>query len=184
MNARSPATSAPTGQPSPFVRHRVTESYPRGCSWAGAPEATTAFLRRGPSMWVRGPFQDDRVAGLGVRLHRDLVGHRRGREVERRLLAEERRHPVLKRVDRRILLPLLVPDGRLRHEPPHACGWARRGIAAEIDERGHRVLLRPAMMWPEPLATAWRRAPPQPRGTADPPGRTRRVPGRRCRSRR
>jgi hypothetical protein len=69
---------------------------------------------------VGGLFQDDRVAGLGVRLHRDLVGHGRGRQIERRLFAEERRHPVLEGVDRRILLPLFVPDGRLGHEPPHA----------------------------------------------------------------
>ena len=53
---------------------------------------------------------DELVARLGVQPQRDLVRHRRRREVDRLLLAEQRRGARLELVDGRILALLLVAD--------------------------------------------------------------------------
>ena len=50
------------------------------------------------------------VAGLGEEAQRDLVRHRRGREEDRLLLAEQPRRALLELVDGRILALLLVAD--------------------------------------------------------------------------
>ena len=50
-----PARTAPTGAPSPFVRSIHTLSNGRANALADVPVATTAFMRRAPSMWHASP---------------------------------------------------------------------------------------------------------------------------------
>ena len=56
MKSRLPASMAPTGQPRPFEKSIQTESKPFAWTRAGTPLATTAFIRRAPSMWVATPW--------------------------------------------------------------------------------------------------------------------------------
>ena len=49
MRSADPATRAPSGQPRPFERQRVTVSNSRPYSAAGVPLATVAFMSRAPS---------------------------------------------------------------------------------------------------------------------------------------
>ena len=55
MNSREPASAAPTGAPSPFVKSTQAESKPAAKSRAETPLATTALKSRAPSMWVASP---------------------------------------------------------------------------------------------------------------------------------
>ncbi len=67
---------------------------------------------------------DQLVPRLGEQPQRDLVAHRRAREVDGFLLAEQLRDPLLERRNRRILALLLVADDGLRHRFAHALGTA------------------------------------------------------------
>ena len=49
IRSRSPASTEPTGAPSPFERQSETSVAPSAKSRAGTPEATTAFMSRAPS---------------------------------------------------------------------------------------------------------------------------------------
>ena len=82
---------------------------------------------------VRVLLRDQDVARPRVQLERDLVRHRRGRHEDRRLVAEQRRNPLLQRVDRRVLALLLVADGGLRDRAAHALGRLRDGVGAKVD---------------------------------------------------
>ena len=82
---------------------------------------------------VRVLLGDQLVAGLAEHPQRDLVRHRRGRDVDGFFLAEERRRAALELVDGRILAPLLVADLGGGHGGAHAGGRLRRGIGAEVD---------------------------------------------------
>ncbi len=55
IRSADPATSAPSGQPSPLDRQSVTVSNWRPISAAGTPEATAAFISRAPSRWTLRP---------------------------------------------------------------------------------------------------------------------------------
>ena len=57
---------------------------------------------------VRRLLGEQHVARPSVELERDLVGHRRGRDEESSLLAEQRGNPVLELGDGRVLALLLV----------------------------------------------------------------------------
>jgi hypothetical protein len=60
----------------------------------------------------------------------DLVRHRRGREKDGLLLAEQGRATRLELVDRRILAALLVADGGLRDRGAHARRRTGGGVGA------------------------------------------------------
>ena len=77
---------------------------------------------------VRMLLGDQHVAGAAVELQRDLVRHRRGRQEQRALLAEQRRGALLQRVDRRVLPQLLVADLRRGDRLAHPAGRPRRGV--------------------------------------------------------
>ena len=79
------------------------------------------------------------VARLGVEPKRDLVRHRRGRQEDRRRLAEERSAACLELVDGRILALLLVADRGGGDRGAHPGGGPRRGVGAEVD---HAAILR------------------------------------------
>jgi len=51
MVAASPASTEPTGAPSPFERHTLTVWHGAAISAMGTPLATCAFQMRAPSMW-------------------------------------------------------------------------------------------------------------------------------------
>ena len=72
-------------------------------------------------------------AALAEDRERDLVRHRRRREVDRLLLAEEGRGALLEREHGRILAPLLVADLGVRHRVAHRRRRLRLGVRAEID---------------------------------------------------
>ena len=55
MKGRDPASTAPTGAPSPLVRSSQTESKCAAKVCAGVPLLTTAFISRAPSMWRTSP---------------------------------------------------------------------------------------------------------------------------------
>ena len=77
---------------------------------------------------------DDQLgAALAEDRERDLVRHRRGRQVDGLLLAEELGPAPLEREHRRILAPLLVPDLGVRHRLAHAGRRLRLRVGAEID---------------------------------------------------
>ena len=82
---------------------------------------------------VRVLLRDEHVSGARVELQRDLVRHRRRRDEDRRLLAEQRRDALLERVDRRILALLLVADRRLGDGSTHALSRPRRSVGAQVD---------------------------------------------------
>ena len=71
--------------------------------------------------------------GPAVELEGDLVGHRRGRQEERSLLAEQLGDAILQLVDRRVLLHLLVADDRCRDGGAHPRRRAGDGVGAKID---------------------------------------------------
>ena len=68
---------------------------------------------------VRVLLRDEHVARPAVQLQRDLVGHRRGRQEERALLAEQLGDPLLQLVDGRVFPHLLVADDRCRDGGAH-----------------------------------------------------------------
>src|SRR5881227_3104680 len=63
----------------------------------------------------------------------DLVRHRRGRDEDRLLLAEQIGHPALELVDGRVLAPLLVSDERVRDRLAHAGARLCLGVRAKVD---------------------------------------------------
>jgi hypothetical protein len=73
------------------------------------------------------------VAGLGVEPQRDLVRHRRRRQVDGVLLAEERGSARLELDDGRVLPLLLVADGGSSDRGAHSVGRPRRRVGAKID---------------------------------------------------
>jgi hypothetical protein len=77
---------------------------------------------------------DDLVAGAGEDAERDLVRHRARRDEERRLLPEERGHPLLEPVHARVLAVHVVPDLRPRHRLAHGRGGPRHRVGAKVDE--------------------------------------------------
>ncbi len=76
---------------------------------------------------------DQLVTRLGEQAQRDLVSHRRAREVDGFLLAEQLRGPLLERRNRRILALLLVADDGLGHRFAHPRGRLRERVGAQID---------------------------------------------------
>ena len=76
---------------------------------------------------------DQLVAELGVQADRDLVRHRRGRQEDRLVLAEQLRHALLELVDRRILAPLLVADRCGSDRGAHRGRRSGGGVRAEVD---------------------------------------------------
>ncbi len=78
-------------------------------------------------------FRQEQRARLRLRAQRRLVRHRRGREEERRLLAEELGHTPLQLVDARILEVLLVTDLRRGHRGEHCLRRPRERVGAEVD---------------------------------------------------
>ena len=80
---------------------------------------------------------DDQLGPADAEDHqRDLVGHRRARQVHRLRLADELRCCLLERVDRRVLALLLVTDRRGHHRLAHRERRDRLGVGAQVDHRG------------------------------------------------
>ena len=104
---------------------------------AGQPERHEPGMRSRAAVLVDDDMRvllcDEHVTRTRVELERDLVRHRRGRDEDRRLVSEERRHAILERVDRRILALLLVADGRLGDRAAHAVRRLRRRVRAQVD---------------------------------------------------
>ena len=69
---------------------------------------------------VRVLLGEQLVAGLGQNAARDLVRHRRRRQVDRLVLAEQLRGTPLELEHGRVLTLLLVPDLGVRHGVAHA----------------------------------------------------------------
>ena len=82
---------------------------------------------------VRPLLGDQLAAPLRLAEERDLVRHRRGRQEERLLLAEEVRRAALELVDGRVLAELLVAHVGGRHRRAHLGRGLRGGVGAEID---------------------------------------------------
>jgi hypothetical protein len=81
-----------------------------------------------------GRLLDDQLgASLAEDQERDLVRHRRGREVDGLLLAEQLRPPALQLENGRVLPGLLVPHLRARHRGAHRRRRPRLGVRAKID---------------------------------------------------
>src|SRR5581483_7967980 len=76
---------------------------------------------------------EEERAGPGLRPQRDLVRHRRSRQEERRLVAEQARDPLLQRVHRRILQVLLVAHLGGDHRREHRLGRLRERVRTKID---------------------------------------------------
>ena len=80
IRSAGPASTAPSGQPSPFERQSVTVSTRDPTSAGGTPSATAAFIIRAPSMCTptpAGPRDRDDGIELGERPHAsagDVVG--------------------------------------------------------------------------------------------------------------
>ena len=87
---------------------------------------------------VRIGVAEQLVAGGHDQPDADLVAHRAGRHEHRSGSAEQTRHVLFERRDRRILAVHVVADLGIGHRVPH--GWRGFGdrVAAEIDEPGHR----------------------------------------------
>ena len=71
----------------------------------------------GPSLKIvgmRGGLDDHLVSWLGVRLDRNLIGHRSGGHEDRRLFSEDSGHLFLEGIDRRIFPEDVIADLRLR----------------------------------------------------------------------
>ena len=82
---------------------------------------------------VRVLLADELVAELRVQAQRDLVRHRRGREEDRLVLAEQRGGACLQLVDGRILALLLVADDRRGDRGAHPLGRLSRRVGAKVD---------------------------------------------------
>ena len=89
---------------------------------------------------VRVLLADELVAELGVQPQRDLVRHRRGREEDRLVLAEQRRRAGLQVVDGRVLALLLVADDGRGDRGAHPLGRLRGGVGAKVDHRREATL--------------------------------------------
>jgi hypothetical protein len=83
-------------------------------------------------------LDEKRVAGAAEDLQRDLVRHRRGRQEDGLLMAEELRPAPLELVDRRVLPFLVVADGGARDRLPHLGRGLGQRVGAKID---HAVIL-------------------------------------------
>ena len=77
---------------------------------------------------------DHVVAGAAVQLQRELVGHRPGRDEQRRLLAEQRRDPFLQQVHARVLGVLIVADLGFGDRPAHRRRRAGHGVRSQVDD--------------------------------------------------
>jgi hypothetical protein len=82
---------------------------------------------------VRPLLGDDLAAGPAQHAQCGLVGHRRGRKEERRLVPEQLGHPALQLVRRWILALLLVADLGGRHRRDHPRSRLRDGVGAQVD---------------------------------------------------
>src|SRR5262249_22462310 len=81
-----------------------------------------------------GPLlRDDLAAGAAQHAQRGLIRHRRGRQEERRLMAEQLRRPPLQLVRRRVLADLLVAGLGGRHRRQHPRRRLRHRAGAEVD---------------------------------------------------
>ena len=91
--------------------------------------------------------------GPAVELERDLVRHRRGRQEDRALLAEQLGDALLQLVDARILALLLVADLGCGDRGAHAGRRPGGGVGAEIDHgQSLRRRRRPTPVRAPPLA--------------------------------
>src|SRR5207248_4272220 len=86
---------------------------------------------------VRVLLREELVARLGEDPERDLVRHRRRRQVDRRLLPQQLGAAPLELVHGRILALLLVADDRGGDRGAHRLRRTRGGIGAEIDHECH-----------------------------------------------
>ncbi len=86
---------------------------------------------------VRVLMRKEHVSGAAVQLQGDLVRHRRRRQEQRALLAEQQRGSLLKLVDRGIFTHLLVADICCREGGAHPRSWARDGVGAQVDHAAH-----------------------------------------------
>ena len=84
---------------------------------------------------VRPLLRDELAAGPAEHAQRDLVRHRRRRQEERRLVAEQRGHAALQLVRGRILALLLVADFGSGHRLEHPGRRLRDGVGAQVDHR-------------------------------------------------
>ena len=108
------------------------------------PERHESGVRRSSSVLVdehvRGLLRDEDVAGATVELEGDLVRHRRRRQEQRRLLAEQRCDALLQRRDSRVLALLLVSDLRVGNRPSHAGRGLRHRVGAQVDHAAHATV--------------------------------------------
>ena len=117
----SARTSSPENRPATVRIGRVDETAVHG---------RAALLREQD---VRVLLGEQLVARLGEDPARDLVRHRRRRQVDRLLLAEQLGGAPLELEHGRVLALLLVADLGVRHRRAHRRRRLRRGIGAEID---------------------------------------------------
>ena len=73
------------------------------------------------------------AAALAEDRERDLVRHRRGRQVDRLLLPEERGGALLEREHGRVLAPLLVADLCRSHRRAHPGRGPGLRVGAKVD---------------------------------------------------
>jgi hypothetical protein len=81
---------------------------------------------------------DHLVAGLGVDLDRDLIGHRARRAEDRRFHAEEVREFFLQGIDGLIVAKPVVADAGMHHGVQHRRRGPRDRVAAQIDHFIHQ----------------------------------------------
>ncbi len=80
-------------------------------------------------------LDEEGVAGTAQDVQRDLVRHRRRRQKDRLLLAEELGPDPLELVDGRVLALLLVADDRGGDRLPHPGRGLGKRVGAQIDHR-------------------------------------------------
>src|SRR5687768_4595371 len=119
------------------------------------PGAVTAFYcsngnardqRRGAEFviqYVAALFDDDLLPRLGVKLNRDLITHRPGRDEQRGFLFKNFRGAFLQSIHRRVFAEDIVPDLRRGHRCTHFIGRFCYGVAAKIDHE--EISLRPSL---------------------------------------
>ena len=88
---------------------------------------------------MRALLDDQLAAALSEDRQRNLVAHRRGRQVDRLFLAEQLGRPPFEREHRRVFALLLVADLGVRHRVAHRSRRPRLGVGTEVDHASRRI---------------------------------------------
>jgi len=97
---------------------------------------------RGDDVGIR--CGNDFVARTAMHCQGDLIAHGPGRQEDRRLLAEKLRYSLIQKIDRRVLVTLLVPHHGVGNRVSHGRARLGRRIADKINGEGRSGVARHA----------------------------------------